>query len=282
MFKRSKISEMQRLRAAGFTLANADRLARNKRGSGAVLVASAAVALILMGGIIAVGFDLTRSVESAKQNAQAVPPSAQIAAPAETPAPPSDSSAEQLASVTLRNLQQTQFTQSFATPDPEAVPEQTTRTEGGISARLEILTTAASLPVPADEASLGTATDCVTALGETVRNLHLPFAMASATLPEQTPAALSDIAQSLQSCGTARLMIKGHSDSTGPEIANIQISWQRADTMMSRLIELGAPADQLEAFGFGTRVPLTSETPAAAPENRRVDFRVLRREGTQG
>jgi outer membrane protein OmpA-like peptidoglycan-associated protein len=279
MFERSKTSEMQQLRAAGFTLANADRLARNKRGSGAMLAGASVVALVLMGGILTLGFDLTRSVERAGQQAQVTPAQEEIDVAQVAP----DSNL--IGSETLRNLQQTQLSRSFApadTPD-DTSSDQITRAEGGISARLETLTAAATTQASlTTDAPTPSQADCVVTLGEKISGLNVPFEMSSSTLPAAAPATLRDVAMILQNCGTAKLMIKGHSDSTGPEMANIQISWERADRTMSQLIELGAPAAQLEAFGFGTRVPLTPQTEATAPENRRVDFRVTRREETQG
>lgn len=302
MFKKSNTSEMQQLRAAGFSLANADRLSRKKRGSGAVLMGCSAVGLVLTAGIIALVFDLTRSVETATQQAQVSPSasaaapviaavSAQGATPVSVPDPavalvqPATSDAVDLGSETLRNLQATQLTQSFAAPMQNALSEETTRTQSGISARLDALTTAASLqspPATTEQSADAPEPDCVATLGDTVRGVNINFEMASTTLPAEISDALGDLVSGLQTCGTARLMVKGHSDSTGPETANLQISWQRADTTMSRLIELGAPATQLEAIGFGTRVPLTPATPTTAPENRRVDFRVIRREEVQG
>jgi outer membrane protein OmpA-like peptidoglycan-associated protein len=285
MFKRSKTSEMQQLRAAGFTLANADRLARNKRGSGAMLAGASVVALVLMGGIITLGFDLTRSVERASQQAR-VATSGTTSASAQPPAV-AEVGGDPLRSETLRNLQQTQLTRSFAPEiteeDLDASPEQITRTEGGISARLEALTTAATTPVAlTTDTRVPVQGDCVAELGERLRSFSMPFDMASTALPDAAPATLRDIAARLQNCSTAKVMINGHSDSTGPEMTNVQISWERADRTMSQLVEFGAPAAQLEAFGFGTRVPVTPQTPATAPENRRVDFRVMRREETQG
>jgi outer membrane protein OmpA-like peptidoglycan-associated protein len=114
------------------------------------------------------------------------------------------------------------------------------------------------------------------------QDFKLPFESASVRLPESATPALSALAAELAGCETAGLMISGYSDSTGPEMGNIQISWQRADATMTRLIALGARAEQLEIIGFGTRMPFAPDAPANAPENRRVDFRVLRRAGVQG
>lgn len=309
MFEKSKTAEMQRLRAAGFSVANADRLSRSQRGPDKVIMASSVAALLLLGGIVAISFDMTRTVETAQKSAnsrttaqpsdvaqatdpaavrsvvaQAVPTAVETAQVTETPSEP-------LGASTLRALRQNRLSQSLAVQEAAERGMQTdqiTRASSGISATLDTLTTAAvnfgdtSSRENTTQAIEVVQTDCVAELANLVRDVKVPFSLASAKLPSETAPALGAVVESLNSCDAARLMITGHSDSTGPEIANIQISWQRADATMSQLVSMGAATDQLEVLGFGTRVPVAPDVAANAPENRRVDFRVVRREETQG
>ncbi|WP_299025679.1 OmpA family protein [uncultured Sulfitobacter sp.] len=312
MFEKSKTAEMQRLRAAGFSLANAERLSRNKRGPGKAIVASAVVGLVLVGGIIAVGFDMTRQVDQALQTATNAQPSSpvpvQAAAPVIAPAAAPEvvavnvaktqQSDEQLGETTLRALQQSRLSQSLAVQEAAQAAntdlfyqtETVTRATGGVSSTLDALTSAAvqeiaqeAVAEPVETSATATIeADCVTELASLVRGVTLPFNLASARLPDEDAPVLGNVVEGLNNCPDARLMVAGHSDSTGPEIANFQMSWQRAEATMSRLVAMGATEDQLEAIGFGTRVPFDPNVLSDAPENRRVDFRVLRREETNG
>lgn len=60
MSNTSKPSDMKRLRAAGFSVANAERLAESKRGPGVVLICLAFAALFLLGGVLVLTVDLSR------------------------------------------------------------------------------------------------------------------------------------------------------------------------------------------------------------------------------
>ena len=84
---------------------------------------------MLIGGIVALGFNLTRSVEAVQQQAQVNGP----VATAPDAAPPSVSmpiQADALGASTLKGLQQASISQSTAW----AVPDQVTRRVGGLTA----------------------------------------------------------------------------------------------------------------------------------------------------
>jgi len=50
---------------------------------------------------------------------------------------------------------------------------------------------------------------------------------------------------------------------------------------MAQMITLGARPEQLQAVGFGARVPLSADVTPDDAANRRVDFQVLRIEGPE-
>lgn len=56
MDEKSKPSEMQRLRAAGFSLASAERLAQRKRRPDLFLICCFLVAMFLLGGVLVLIF----------------------------------------------------------------------------------------------------------------------------------------------------------------------------------------------------------------------------------
>lgn len=74
-----------------------------------------------------------------------------------------------------------------------------------------------------------------------------------------------------------KLVIEGHTDSVGSEEYNIALSQKRADRTRQALIEIGMPADRIEAVGIGEARPIASNSNfQGRAMNRRVEFRVTR------
>ena len=73
-----------------------------------------------------------------------------------------------------------------------------------------------------------------------------------------------------------RVQIEGHTDATGDEAFNQQLSLQRAETVSKALIQRGVKSDRLSMKGMGRSHPLGSnDTEEGRARNRRVEFRVL-------
>ena len=74
-----------------------------------------------------------------------------------------------------------------------------------------------------------------------------------------------------------KLVIEGHTDSIGSEEYNLALSQKRADKTRQALIEIGLPADRIEAMGIGEARPIASNANfQGRAMNRRVEFRVTR------
>lgn len=94
------------------------------------------------------------------------------------------------------------------------------------------------------------------------------FPLASASLPNSESAALRRLAQSIQEMlryAQARqqavsIEVIGHTDSTGAETTNRDLSQRRADRLMSELVRIGIPASCLHAQGVGTAQPVRQES----------------------
>jgi len=73
-----------------------------------------------------------------------------------------------------------------------------------------------------------------------------------------------------------RVSIEGHTDSEGPEAANLELSARRAASVLAYLVEHGVAAERVESKGFGEGRPLKpNTTPAGRAANRRVEFRIV-------
>ncbi|MFO0746437.1 MAG: OmpA family protein [Myxococcota bacterium] len=78
-----------------------------------------------------------------------------------------------------------------------------------------------------------------------------------------------------------RLSIEGHTDSEGPEDANLDLSTRRAASVRQYLIDHGIAAERLLSTGWGESRPLKpNTTPAGRAANRRVEFKVTEVNGS--
>ncbi len=80
------------------------------------------------------------------------------------------------------------------------------------------------------------------------------------------------LSQFLQEYPTRNILIEGHTDSTGAEGYNQQLSERRAATVRAALIARNISPLRVDIIGFGERYPVaTNDTPAGRQENRRVE-----------
>ena len=71
-----------------------------------------------------------------------------------------------------------------------------------------------------------------------------------------------------------KLLIEGHTDSTGDAAHNLDLSRRRAEAVRGVLMaQFKVDATRLTAAGIGAAKPLDSnDTPAGRAQNRRVEF----------
>jgi peptidoglycan-binding protein ArfA len=84
---------------------------------------------------------------------------------------------------------------------------------------------------------------------------------------------LSQVADKLRACPTARVAINGYSDNSGTEAINISLSNQRAQTVANFLTSHGVAGTQLVAKGLGSVNPVApNDTAEGRAKNRRVEI----------
>jgi OmpA-OmpF porin, OOP family len=99
------------------------------------------------------------------------------------------------------------------------------------------------------------------------------FDTGKATLKAGAYSTIDRLAQVLKESSTRKVMIEGHTDSTGSEETNQLLSQQRALSVQAALLERGVPAAQVAAVGKGESSPVASNDDAAGRQrNRRVDL----------
>jgi outer membrane protein OmpA-like peptidoglycan-associated protein len=87
---------------------------------------------------------------------------------------------------------------------------------------------------------------------------------------------LDFVGQSVKAHPEAKIEIGGYTDSVGSAAYNKRLSLARARAVRVYLIQLGVPADQLTAVGYGKASPVASNaTEEGRAQNRRVELRRL-------
>lgn len=72
-----------------------------------------------------------------------------------------------------------------------------------------------------------------------------------------------------------KIVVVGHTDSTGPEDYNQGLSERRADAVAAELIARGAPANKIQSYGVGETQPAASNSTAEGrAQNRRVEINI--------
>ena len=71
-----------------------------------------------------------------------------------------------------------------------------------------------------------------------------------------------------------RFAVEGHTDASGNPNYNLKLSKLRAASVKNFLMSTEIPSQRLQTVGKGSRSPLDRRNPYA-PENRRVQFRIL-------
>jgi outer membrane protein OmpA-like peptidoglycan-associated protein len=102
------------------------------------------------------------------------------------------------------------------------------------------------------------------------------FKSASAEILDRSFNMLREIAELIKAhpeLGT--ISVEGHTDARGTKRRNLELSKARAESVRTFLIAHGAPAERVEAHGFGSDRPIKQGSDEAALEaNRRVEFRL--------
>ncbi|AMB87271.1 hypothetical protein AWM79_19025 [Pseudomonas agarici] len=84
------------------------------------------------------------------------------------------------------------------------------------------------------------------------------------------------IAKALISVDIQRVRIDGHTDASGQEAYNQQLSVRRANSVATVLAQTGMKQENIETRGLGSRQPVAfNDTAAGRTENRRVSIVVI-------
>ncbi|MEZ5650142.1 MAG: OmpA family protein [Burkholderiaceae bacterium] len=104
--------------------------------------------------------------------------------------------------------------------------------------------------------------------------MPINFASGSANIERDSYGFIQTVAEVLRSDPSMRLIIEGHTNSTGSYNRNMVLSWERAMGVYRVLVEeFGIEPTRLQLSGKGPSEPLPGTAPADG-SNRRVQFRL--------
>jgi outer membrane protein OmpA-like peptidoglycan-associated protein len=99
------------------------------------------------------------------------------------------------------------------------------------------------------------------------------FVADQATLTPDGARVVAAAAEAYQETGAARIVVTGHSDTTGSAAHNLEISQRRAERVAGELIRRGVPATDIATVGRGEEDLLVPTADGVSePRNRRVEI----------
>ena len=108
--------------------------------------------------------------------------------------------------------------------------------------------------------------------GKIVAN-GIKFDSGKATLKPESMGVINEVAKLMNEHPEINFSVEGHTDSDGDAQFNINLSEQRAITVMNELIAQGIDGQRMVSKGFGEDVPVAeNDTPEGKANNRRVEF----------
>jgi len=101
----------------------------------------------------------------------------------------------------------------------------------------------------------------------------------SSVLKPEARKLLDEVGDVLMNYPDTDVLIKGHTDDTGSEEHNQQLSDRRAGSVRNYLVTRGVTSERLKSLGFGESMPVASNGSASGrTQNRRVELQIAANE----
>lgn len=102
---------------------------------------------------------------------------------------------------------------------------------------------------------------------------HVTFATDSAQISPAFQGTLDQVAATISEYQDTRVQVAGHTDNTGSETYNEQLSQRRAQAVADYLASRGVASTRITTIGYGEARPVASnETADGRQQNRRVEI----------
>ena len=101
------------------------------------------------------------------------------------------------------------------------------------------------------------------------------FAVNSSDISPSMRRTLDGVAQSMVNYPNSLIDVMGHTDSTGSDQYNLDLSRRRADSVTNYLASRGVARARMESIGYGEQYPVADNTTESGrAQNRRVEIRI--------
>ncbi|WP_460275032.1 OmpA family protein [Celeribacter sp. ULVN23_4] len=118
--------------------------------------------------------------------------------------------------------------------------------------------------------------ECVARANAIVASSKIVFDPGSLDLNVEANDTLDQIAEALKDCEDVEMEIGGHTDSQGGETMNLNLSTQRANSVLDGLLMRRVAGVSFTAKGYGESEPIADNgTEEGREENRRIEFKLL-------
>jgi outer membrane protein OmpA-like peptidoglycan-associated protein len=110
-----------------------------------------------------------------------------------------------------------------------------------------------------------------------IRLKAMRFPLGKSIIMPENYALLSKVQKAIRTFDDPRVIVEGHTDTTGSDEVNMLLSQQRAEAVSEYMIaNQTLPPDNLSAVGYGSERPLASNATAAGRAiNRRIDILII-------
>lgn len=104
---------------------------------------------------------------------------------------------------------------------------------------------------------------------------EVTFAVNSTSISPQMRTTLDGVAQSMVDYPDSLIDVMGHTDATGSDQYNLDLSRRRAESVSNYLVSRGVSRARIETIGYGEQYPVADNaTEAGRSQNRRVEIRI--------
>ncbi|MGR3502246.1 OmpA family protein [Pseudaestuariivita sp.] len=122
---------------------------------------------------------------------------------------------------------------------------------------------------------LPTPQECETMIAQIMTATKIRFEPGAATIDNASEKVMDSIATVLRRCEDIAFEISGHTDSQGREVMNLQLSQERAQSVLDELRERRIPTGIFTAKGYGEEKPIADNgTEEGREQNRRIEFKL--------